>query len=138
MDIFPSIRYPSEILISFALITRQTRSSMLDVLEQDYIRTARAKGCSENLVYDKHAFRNALIPSLTVAITNGFALLAGTAIIEITFNIPAMGNAFVRAILSNDYWLIVGIVQVIGIIVIVGNLIIDVVYTIVDPRIIYS
>ncbi|MHA1887452.1 MAG: hypothetical protein DRO88_01810 [Promethearchaeia archaeon] len=124
--------------LSFASITRQTRSSMLDVMEQDFIRTARAKGCSENVVYKKHALRNALIPTVTIAISDGFALLAGTTIIEITFNIRALGNNFVRAILSNDYWLIVGIVQVIGIIVILGNLLTDIVYTFIDPRIIYD
>jgi len=125
-------------LVSFASITRQTRSSMLDVLQQDYIRTARAKGCSEKIVYYKHALRNALIPTSTVIIAGGFALLAGTTIIEITFNIRGLGNALVRAILLNDYWLIVGIVQVLGIIVIVGNLVTDIVYTVIDPRIVYD
>ncbi len=127
-----------QILLSFATITRQTRSSMLDVMQQDYIRTARAKGCPEKLVYGKHALKNALIPTLTVIISGGFALLAGTTIIEITFNIRGMGTTLVRAILFNDYWLIMGIVQVIGILVIMGNLVADIVYTIVDPRIMYS
>jgi len=125
-------------LLSFASITRQTRSSMLDVLEQDYIRTARAKGCSEKLVLGKHALRNALIPVSTVAIGLGFSLLAGSTIIEITFNIRALGAIFVDAIRFNDYMLIVGIVQVVGLITIIGNLVTDVAYTIIDPRIVYD
>ncbi len=125
-------------MISFAAITRQTRSSMLEILEQDYIRTARAKGCSESQVLNKHALRNALIPVSTVAIGLAFSLLAGSTIIEITFNINALGNMFVRAIKLNDYMLIVGIVQVVGIITIFGNLVIDVVYTLIDPRIMYD
>ncbi len=127
-----------QIIISFATITRQTRSSMLDVMQQDYIRTARAKGCPEKLVYDKHALKNALIPTLTVIIAGAFTLLAGTTIIEITFDIRGLGQALVKAIMFNDYWLIVGIVQVTGLIVIVGNLVADIVYTIVDPRIVYN
>jgi len=111
---------------------------MLDVLEQDYIRTARAKGCSEKLVLGKHALRNALIPVSTVAIGLGFSLLAGSTIIEITFNIRALGAIFVDAIRFNDYMLIVGIVQVVGIITIIGNLVTDVAYTIIDPRIVYN
>lgn len=124
--------------LSFATITRQTRASMLDVLENDYIRTSRAKGASEKSVYNKHALRNALIPTVTIAINRIGGILAGSAIIEMTFNYKGIGYGLVKAIETNDYWMIIGIVIVIGVINIFSNLIADIIYTIIDPRIVYE
>lgn len=123
------------IILSFAGITRQTRSSMLEVLEKDYIRTARAKGCEEKTVINKHALRNALIPSTTTIVGVIMWLLAGTFLIETVFSYNGLGRAMVNAITYKDYWMINGVVIIIAIIVILGNLAMDVLYTIIDPRI---
>ncbi|MHA1776741.1 MAG: ABC transporter permease [Promethearchaeota archaeon] len=125
-------------LLTFAVVTRQTRTSLLDILDQDYIRTARAKGCSRDFVYNKHALRNALIPATTVIVVNAAYLLAGSVIIEISFGIRGMGMIFIEALTTNDYWLIVGNVLYVGIVIILGNLLADCLYTIIDPRIIYK
>ena len=125
-------------MLTFAVVSRQTRTSLLEVLEQDYIRTAWAKGCPKDMVYNKHALRNALIPTTTVVVLNAAWLLAGSVIIEITFGIRGMGMMFIDALNAYDYWLIVGYVLFVGIIVILGNLVADVLYTIIDPRIMYT
>jgi len=125
-------------MLTFAVVSRQTRTSLLDILEQDYIRTAWAKGCPKETVYEKHALRNALIPTTTVVVMNAAFLLAGSVIIEMTFGIRGMGMMFIEALNLNDYWLIVGNVLFVGIIIILGNLVADVLYTIIDPRIMYT
>jgi len=123
--------------IYLAGITRQTRSSMLEVLELDYVRTARAKGCKEKDVIKKHAFRNALIPVITV-VGLGFAgLLGGAVLTETTFNLNAMGRLTIDAINSIDYDIINASIFISTIILVSANLIIDLVYGIVDPRIRY-
>ena len=123
--------------IYLAGITRQTRSSMLEVLELDYVRTARAKGCKENDVINKHAFRNALIPVVTV-VGLGFAgLLGGAVLTETTFNLNAMGRLTIDAINAIDYDIINVSIFISTIILVSANLIIDLVYGIVDPRIRY-
>jgi peptide/nickel transport system permease protein len=123
--------------IYLAGITRQTRSSMLEVLELDYVRTARAKGCKEKDVIRKHAFRNALIPVVTV-VGLGFAgLLGGAVLTETTFNLNAMGMLTVQAIQSIDYDIINASIFIGTIILVSANLIIDLIYGIVDPRIRY-
>ena len=123
--------------IYLAGITRQTRSSMLEVLELDYVRTARAKGCKEKDVINKHAFRNALVPVITV-VGLGFAgLLGGAVLTETTFNLNAMGRLTVNAINSIDYDIINATIFIGTIILVSANLIIDLVYGIVDPRIRY-
>jgi peptide/nickel transport system permease protein len=123
--------------IYLAGITRQTRSSMLEVLELDYVRTARAKGCKEKDVINKHAFRNALVPVITV-IGLGFAgLLGGAVLTETTFNLRAMGMLTILAINSIDYDIINATIFIGTIILVSANLIIDLVYGIVDPRIRY-
>ena len=123
--------------ITLAGITRQSRSSMLEVLEQDYIRTARAKGCREKDVINTHAQRNSLIPTITV-IGLGFAgLLGGAVLTETTFNLNGIGRLMIDAIRLNEYWILNGLVFVITIIFVSINLAIDVLYAMVDPRIRY-
>jgi peptide/nickel transport system permease protein len=125
------------IFVSLAGITRQTRASMLEVLEQDYIRTARAKGCVENTVINKHALRNALIPTSNLIIGGTAARLTGALFLEIAFNYTGMGFYMVAAIRLGDYVLINGILVFTAIVILSGTLIADVLYTIIDPRIIY-
>ncbi len=123
--------------VSLAGISRITRSSMLDVLEQDYIRTARAKGCLENTVINKHALRNAMIPTSNLIIAGIAGSLTGSMIIEQTFNMYGLGMSMFYAIRFLDYWLITGIALFIAVIVLIANLSADIMYTIIDPRIVY-
>ncbi|MFX1405996.1 MAG: ABC transporter permease [Promethearchaeota archaeon] len=123
--------------ITLASITRQTRSSMLEVLEQDYVRTARAKGCKEKDVINSHARRNALIPTVTVIGLNFGGLLAGAVLTETTFNLHAIGELLVSAIQNTDYWVLNAIVFVTTITFIIINLITDLIYGLIDPRIRY-
>lgn len=124
--------------VSLAGITRQTRASMLDVMEQDYIRTARAKGCLEKDVINKHALRNALIPTSNLIIGLTAARLTGALFLEMAFNYTGMGFYMVTAISNGDYIVINGILVFTSIIILSGNLIADVLYTIIDPRITYT
>ncbi|MHA1670059.1 MAG: ABC transporter permease [Promethearchaeota archaeon] len=124
--------------VSLAGITRQTRASMLDVMEQDYIRTARAKGSLEKEVINKHALRNALIPTSTLIVANTAARLTGALFLEIAFNYTGMGFYMVTAIRLGDYVVINGILVFTVLIILSGTLIADVLYTIIDPRIIYK
>jgi peptide/nickel transport system permease protein len=121
--------------ISIAGITRYTRSSMLEVLELDYIRTARAKGCKEKQVINKHAFRNALIPTITVIGLNFAGLLGGAVLTEHTFNIRGMGVLTLQSIEARDYFVINACVFMITIVFVVVNLITDIIYGLADPRI---
>ncbi|MHA1235558.1 MAG: ABC transporter permease [Promethearchaeota archaeon] len=125
-------------LVSLAGITRQTRSSMLDVLNQDYIRTARAKGVPEKEIINKHALRNALIPTSNLIIGGVASILLGSIFIEYIFEYPGFGDTFFTSIISGNISLINGCVIVATIILLSSNLIADVMYTIIDPRIIYS
>jgi len=124
--------------VSLAGITRQTRASMLDVMEQDYIRTARAKGSLEKDVINKHALRNALIPTSTLIIGGTAARLTGALFLEIAFNYTGMGFYMITAIRLGDYVVINGILVFTVIIILSGILIADVLYTIIDPRIVYN
>jgi peptide/nickel transport system permease protein len=120
---------------SLAALTRQTRSAMLEVIRQDYIRTARSKGLAEKYILMKHAFRNALIPIITVL---GLALsstIGYTVLIETVFNIPGMSRLLVNSLFSQDYPVVQGCVLIIGIIVSVINLVVDMMYRYVDPRV---
>ena len=129
------------ICISFASlagITRQTRSSMLDVMDQDYIRTARAKGVPEKTVINSHALRNALIPSSNLIITTITGALLGSLFLEATFQYLGFGYYFVRAVFLGDYLLINGFLVCSCLIIIGGTLATDVIYTIIDPRITYT
>jgi peptide/nickel transport system permease protein len=124
-------------VVNSALILRFTRASMLDVLGEDHIRTARAKGASEARVILHHALRNALIPVLTV-LGLTFALLVGGAIVtETVFGLPGIGNLVVSAVLRRDYPVIQGALLVIAGLYVMINLAIDLLYLVVDPRVTY-
>ncbi|MFX1278072.1 MAG: ABC transporter permease [Promethearchaeota archaeon] len=124
--------------IMLASITRQTRSSMLEVLEQDFVRTARAKGCKEKSVIHSHALRNAMIPTVTIIGMSIAGLLGGAVLTETTFGLTGMGKLFVDAILLYDYWVLSALVFMITILFISANLLTDVIYAVLDPRIRYS
>lgn len=123
---------------SLAGLTRFARASMLEVLNQDFIRVARAKGLPERVVIFKHALRNALIPIVTILGMSLPDLFSGAFIIETIFAWPGMGRLGVSAIFSRNYPLIMGIVMFSSILIILGNLLADIGYAIVDPRIRYS
>jgi peptide/nickel transport system permease protein len=123
--------------IYIALIARMTRASMLDVLGEDYVRTARAKGLTEKIVLFRHALRNAAIPILTV-IGTGFALMiSGVVVTESVFNYPGLGRLTVDAILARDYPVIQGLILMTSGIYVLINLLIDLSYAFLDPRIRY-
>lgn len=123
--------------ITLASITRQTRSSMLEVLGQDYVRTARAKGCKEKDVINTHARKNALIPTITIIGLNFGGLLSGAILTETTFNLHGLGELLLVSIQNTDYWVLNGIVFLTTITFIVINLAIDLIYGFIDPRIRY-
>lgn len=118
-----------------ALIVRTTRSSLLDVLNLDYIKTAKSKGLSGNKILYKHALRNAFITIITVIGQSFGSLIAGTAVVESVFGIPGMGQLIVSSILKRDYPTIQGVILVIGVIYILINLITDLLYGVINPRI---
>jgi len=121
--------------IPLALITRVTRSSMLDVLNEDYIRTARAKGLSYRRVVFKHALKNALIPVITVIGLQLGTMLGGAILVETVFAWPGIGRLLISAISNRDYPTVQGIVFMISFLFIVINLVVDLIYAYVDPRI---
>ncbi|MBR6954735.1 MAG: ABC transporter permease [Clostridia bacterium] len=118
-----------------AYIARQTRSSMLEALEQDYIRTARAKGVSELMVVAKHALKNALTPVITYLGPLVAGLLTGSFVVERFFSVPGIGRYFVQSVSDRDYTMIMGIVIFFGIFVVICNLISDILLALVDPRV---
>jgi len=120
-----------------AYIARLTRASMLEVLSQDYIRTARAKGLANNVVILRHAIKNAMIPVLTIMGPIAAALVTGSFIIENAFSIPGIGRAFVQAVLARDYGMIMGTTLFYTAVVAFANLAVDLLYAVVDPRIRY-
>lgn len=120
---------------SLAYITRLLRSSLLDVLDQDFIRTARAKGCSLPAVLFKHALRNAVIPVLTYLGPLIAATFTGSFVIETIFSFPGLGEHFVRSITNRDYTLVLGITVFYSAFLISMNMLIDILYGIVDPRV---
>ena len=119
-------------------IIRVTRSNMLEVLRQDYIRTARSKGLAEAPILWRHALRNALIPVITIAGIYVGSLLGGTVIIERIFSLPGMGNAIVNAATGRDYPVIQSLATMLVFIMLSINLLIDLLYVVLDPRISYS
>lgn len=120
-----------------ATIGRVTRSTMLDVLSEEYVRTARAKGLPERVVVLRHALRNAFIPILTVIGLQFGVLLAGAVLTETVFSVPGMGQLLINAIFSRDYAVIRGTVLVGVVTVVTLNLVVDILYLFVDPRIRY-
>jgi peptide/nickel transport system permease protein len=123
---------------SSALIMRLTRSSMLEVLRQDYIRTARAKGASESAVNYHHALRNAVLPVITVLGIEAAFLIGGLIVTETVFNIPGVARFLVEAIRWRDYPIVQNLVMFVAVIVVLVNFIVDMLYTALDPRIRYS
>jgi peptide/nickel transport system permease protein len=122
-------------LMVSAQILRMTRTSMLDVLNQDYVRTARAKGVATRKVIMKHALRNALIPVVTLSGIQLGYLLGGTIVIENMFALPGMGRLLLQAVNERDYPVVQGIVLFIGILIVLLNILVDLIYTFIDPRV---
>jgi len=118
-----------------ALVARLTRASLLQVLSQDYIRTARAKGLSERMVVVRHALKNSLIPIVTVLGPTLAYLLCGTFIVETIFGIPGMGKFFVTSVTGRDYQVIMGTVLLLAMFLVIANAVVDIVYVVLDPRI---
>ena len=120
-----------------ALLTRMTRSSLLDMLGQDYIRTAFSKGLTTRGVYVRHALSNALLPIITVWGTSVAGLLSGTLLVEVIFSWPGIGRLLVQSINARDYPMVQGLVILFAVIYTVMNLLIDLLYPLLDPRIRY-
>jgi len=124
--------------VPLAIIARMTRSSLLEVLRQDYVRTARAKGLAERIVVMRHALKNAFIPVVTVIGLNVGSLLGGAILTETIFAWPGMGRLVVDAIFARDYPVVQGTVLVIALLFVVVNLLVDLSYAYLDPRIRYG
>jgi peptide/nickel transport system permease protein len=138
----PAAHFKGMLLPAFALgfsaaglLARLVRSSMLDVLREDYVRTAFAKGLPEQLVIVRHALRNALIPALTVIGISIGALLGGAVVTETVFTIPGMGRLVVQSIARRDYPVIQGAIIAIAMTYVLVNLVVDVLYVYIDPRV---
>jgi peptide/nickel transport system permease protein len=125
-------------LAQTAVIARMTRANLMEVLREDYVRTARAKGLAERVVVLKHALRNAFVPTLAVIGVSVALLLGGAIIIETVFGIPGIGLLVIEAILRRDFPLIQGILLWIALITALVNLIVDLLYGVLDPRIAYD
>jgi len=125
-------------VFSIASSMRQTRSSMLEVIRQDYIRTARAKGLKERVIVMRHALKNAMIPVVTLTGMTVRYLFGGAVLVETVFNIPGMGRMTVDGILAQDYPVVQGAVLVIAVTILLSNLIVDLSYGWLDPRIRYD
>lgn len=121
-----------------AFLARMVRSSMLDVLRQDYIRTARAKGVREGNVIYRHALRNAMIAPLTIVGLLVANLASGAVIVEIVFNIPGVGRLLINSVSRRDYPILQGVILITAMIYIVANLIVDLLYGVLDPRVSYE
>jgi peptide/nickel transport system permease protein len=113
---------------------RHTRSAMLTALQQDYVRTARAKGLSEHLVVIKHALRNALVPVVTLGALELGTLLSGAVLTEQVFSIPGFGKMIVDAVFNRDYPVVQGVVLVTATVYVMLNLVADVLYVMINPR----
>jgi peptide/nickel transport system permease protein len=124
-------------LVTYAQFSRYMRSSAIDTLAQDYIRTARAKGLPERLVLWRHLLRNSLIAVVTLVGLSIPLVITGTLIIEQVFNFPGAGLEYLQATLSNDYEVMLGITVLVGVVTVLGNLMADIGYAILDPRIRY-
>lgn len=120
---------------SLATISRLMRTSMLDVLSADYIKTAKAKGLSERVIVVRHAVRNAIMPVITVLGPIAASVLTGAFVVEKVFNIPGMGSFFVTSITENDYTMIAGSALFYGTFLVIATLIVDILYVLIDPRV---
>jgi peptide/nickel transport system permease protein len=133
--VFPAIAIAFHDL---AFIARLTRSSMLEVMHEDYVRTARAKGLAEWIVVGRHAMKNAMLPVLTASGYLFARLLGGTIIVETIFLVPGLGNLLVDSVAERDFITIQAIVVVVGVVVLIINLLVDMAYAWVDPRVRYA
>jgi peptide/nickel transport system permease protein len=124
-------------LVTVALFSRYMRSSVLDNLTEDYVRTARAKGASERRVLMRHVLRNSLIPMATLLGLSLPGILAGALITEAVFNYPGMGYLFFQSALKNDYPTLLGFIVVVSVATVVGSLLADIAYAVLDPRVRY-
>jgi peptide/nickel transport system permease protein len=124
-------------LVSYAYFSRYMRSSAIETLAQDYIRTARAKGLSERLVLSRHLLRNSLLTIITLIGLSIPVIITGTVITEYVFNFPGVGLEYFNSAQSNDFEVMVGITMLIGLITVLGNLVSDIGYALLDPRIRY-
>ncbi|WP_078707641.1 ABC transporter permease [Consotaella salsifontis] len=124
-------------IVNSALIVRFTRASMLDVLQEDYVRTARSKGMSEFRAVMRHAFKNALIPIVTVIGLTLALLISGAVVTETVFGLPGVGSLVVSAVLRRDYPVIQGALLVVAAIYVLINFLIDMLYVVIDPRVRY-
>ncbi len=124
-------------LVSYAYFSRYMRSSAIDTLAQDYIRTARAKGLKERLILSRHLLRNSMLAVITLIGLSIPVIITGTLITEAVFNFPGAGLEYYQAALRNDYEVMVGITMLIGVATVVGNLMADIAYAMLDPRIRY-
>jgi oligopeptide transport system permease protein len=120
-----------------SIVARLTRAAMLEVLRQDYIRTAKAKGLNDRIVIIRHALRNALIPVVTILGPLTIGIITGSVVIENIFGIPGLGKEFVNSILSRDYNIVIGVFTFYALAIGVANLLVDFLYTAIDPRIRY-
>jgi oligopeptide transport system permease protein len=118
-------------------ITRITRASMLEVIQQDYIRTARAKGLENRIIIIRHALRNALVPITSILGPTVIGIITGSVVIENIFGIPGLGKEFVESIFQHDYNVTVGVFTIYAVLIGISNLTVDLVYTVIDPRIRY-
>ncbi len=118
-----------------AIIARLTRSSVLEVIQSDFVRTAKAKGVAHLTLLYKHVLKNSLIPVLTISGPLVAGILSGSFVIEIIFAIPGMGKHLVQSVTNRDYPLILGVTLVYAVLLVIANLIVDILYTVVDPRI---
>jgi peptide/nickel transport system permease protein len=130
--LLPAIVLGTAVAASFM---RMTRSCVLDVMRKDYIRTARAKGLRERAIVGKHGLKNAIIPVITVAGLQVGYLLGGTVVTEEVFTLPGVGRLVLSAIYQRDYPVVQGVILFIAVLFMVNNLIVDVIYAFVDPRI---
>ncbi len=120
-----------------SIVARLTRASMLEVIRQDYIRTARAKGLTEFLITVRHALRNALIPVITILGPLVIGIITGSVVIENFFGIPGLGKEFAQSILNRDYAIVIGVFTMYAALVGLANLVVDLAYVVIDPRIRY-
>jgi peptide/nickel transport system permease protein len=125
-------------VVPLASLARQSRSSMLEVIRQDYIRTARSKGLKERTVITGHALKNAIIPVVTLLGIQLRNLVGGSVLVETVFNIPGMGSFMVRAVFNKDFLIVQGCIMVIALVVALANLAVDISYGYFDPRIRYE
>lgn len=142
-DLWGGLRYTTLPAISLgalhaALISRITRASLLEVLRQDFVRTARAKGLRERVVVYRHALRNAMIPTITVIGVSLGALLGGVVIVETVFTYPGIGRLVIQAVQQRDYNLVQGVLLFVAFMYVLVNLLVDVTYSFFDPRIRYD